>query len=291
MSARVLSIFAVYMVMASPAAAQDAAPKATATWAGKHSPSGPAAIPLARRAAQAAQSHSLEAFGITKPVITEDINESAQKAAALARARSAKPMQLNQAKAVIEAAKPNLDDAKARYEAELLEQFAFTSEAGTDETDNAPSPPGRDAKVVFVSASIPLDTLRAYAAQLSETGGALVFRGAPGGLEKIGPFAKLARSILLEDQTCEGLDCPIRSVPILIDPILFEANAVSQVPAVGLISKDLFAQHCDDPEGIRATSKHITYGDAAISGHLEEHARLTKAAQQNHVTTDQGTLQ
>lgn len=292
MIARPFSIAVAVLLAAIPALGQEPETQKRATWAAGKNEAGPTAIPLARRAADAAQSRGLDAFGMGEPKITDVMKNSAQKAAELARARAATPMQLNQAKATIEAAKPNLDDAKARYEAELLEQFGFTKEADSDERhlENV-RPPASHSIVLFGSASIPLDTLRAYAAQLSETGGALVFRGAPGGLEKIAPFAKLARAILLEDEQCEGLDCPVRSVPILIDPILFDANAVTQVPAVGLISKDLFAQHCDDPEGIRATSKHITYGDAAISGHLDEHARLAKAAQQPHAATERGISQ
>lgn len=269
------------ILLINPVAAQEPEERKSeskATWAGGTSAQTGPVDPLAKRAAETAQSRRFDAFGGAESKMTEQTQETARRAAEIAQSRAAAPMVVNAAKATIVAAKPNIDGAKAAYEAELLEQFGFTSEAGAGDTDNALSPPGREASVVFASASIPLDTLRAYVTQLEGRPGALVFRGAPGGLKKIEPFARLARSILAVDPKCEELDCEMRSVPILIDPILFEANGVTKVPAVGLVRKDVFAQHCEDPEGIRATSAHITYGDAALSGHLEEHARLDQLA-------------
>lgn len=255
--------------------ASDTQESGKASWAGKKTPQAQRAVPLAKHAAQ---TRRLDAFERAKPKISQTTEDTARRAAERAQSRAATPMIVNTAKAAIEVAQPNLNGAKAGYEAELLEQFGFTPEAEVGQDNNAPSPPGRVATVVFASASIPLDTLRAYAAQLEGQSGALVFRGAPGGLKQLEPFARLARSILAVDRDCAGLDCAMRPVPILIDPILFEANGVTQVPAVAQIRKDLFAQHCDDPEGIRARSTHITYGDAALSGHLAEHVRLDALA-------------
>lgn len=275
---RAFIAFAVVLgVGAATAWAQDQGAN-KATWARGETESKQANASVLPKTMSAPKDPRVKAFAAEQPKVSTQIERSAQRAAEIAKSKAATPMIVNQAKAAIEAAKPNLDAAKARYEAELLEQFGFKTEAETSNQESESRSPDLTALVVFVSASVPLDTLRAYAAQLEDRSGALVFRGAPGGLEKLAPFAKLARDILIIDTTCEGLDCAMRNVPILIDPILFKANGVTQVPAVGVISKDLFAQHCDDPEGIRATAAHITYGDAALAGHLEAHARFANTS-------------
>lgn len=46
--------------------------------------------------------------------------------------------------------------------------------------------------VLFVSSSMPVPVLRAYAVQLERVHGVLAFRGMPGGMRKVGPMAKLS---------------------------------------------------------------------------------------------------
>ncbi len=53
--------------------------------------------------------------------------------------------------------------------------------------------------VLFVSSSMPVAVLRAYAVQLERVHGVLAFRGMPGGLRKVGPMAKLTAEILRLD--------------------------------------------------------------------------------------------
>jgi conjugal transfer pilus assembly protein TrbC len=161
---------------------------------------------------------------------------------------------------------------KARYSAELNKMFGLTDEADAETTKGADAPPSPQI-VIFASASMPIHVLRAYAAQLDKVGGALVFRGSPGGISKIYPFAKLSRGILLRDEGCKGADCSMYNVAILMDPLLFRFNQVSRVPASIILERDLFAQHCDDPEGVQARGTHVVYGDATIKGLLEEHKR------------------
>lgn len=127
--------------------------------------------------------------------------------------------------------------------------------------------------VLFVSSSMPMATLRTYAAQLERVGGVLAFRGMPGGLHRVGPMAKLSAEILRLDPGCEGPACTMRNVQLIVDPIVFRQHGIARVPALGMIPGDPTQPYCErDDES--PTANHIVYGDAALSGLLEEYARL-----------------
>jgi type-F conjugative transfer system pilin assembly protein TrbC len=127
--------------------------------------------------------------------------------------------------------------------------------------------------VAFVSSSMPLAMLRAYAEQLEKVGGHLVLRGVPGGMEQISPFIRFSMDILKVDPSCDALDCETRSVGILIDPILFRSYGVKAVPSVALIKADLFEAYCErDEEAPRIAA--VSSGDVHLTAHLEELARL-----------------
>lgn len=127
--------------------------------------------------------------------------------------------------------------------------------------------------VLFVSSSMPVTVLRTYAAQLERVHGVLAFRGMPGGLKKVGPMAKLSAEILRLDPGCEGPNCAMRSVQLIVDPIVFRQHGIARVPALAMIPGDPTEAYCErDDESPRAS--HIVYGDSALSGLFEEYARL-----------------
>lgn len=127
--------------------------------------------------------------------------------------------------------------------------------------------------VLFVSSSMPVSTLRTYAAQLERAGGVLAFRGMPGGMRKVAPMAKLAAEILRHDPGCEGPVCAMRDVQLIVDPLIFRQHGVTRVPALAMVPGDPVLPYCeredDSPRGV-----HVIYGDAALSGLFEEYARL-----------------
>ncbi len=127
--------------------------------------------------------------------------------------------------------------------------------------------------VIFASSSMPIAELRAYAAQLEPVGGVIAFRGMPGGLRKVGPMAKLSAQMLRVDPGCEGPACVMRRVQVIIDPLVFRQHGVTRVPALTMIPGDPTQPYCeredDSPHG-----SQLVYGDAALSGLLEEYARL-----------------
>jgi type-F conjugative transfer system pilin assembly protein TrbC len=137
----------------------------------------------------------------------------------------------------------------------------------------APDADLRWVPLLFVSASMPIDELRTYAAALEKTGGALAFRGMPGGLRRVAPMAKLSAEILRLDPGCEGPACTMRGVPIVIDPIAFRQHGITRVPALAMVAGDPTQAYCERSDAPAAQTP-VIYGDAALAGLLEEAGRL-----------------
>lgn len=140
--------------------------------------------------------------------------------------------------------------------------------------DAGPAPAAKGwVPVLFVSSSMPTATLRTYAAQLEKTRGVMAFRGMPGGMTKVAPMAKLTAEMLRRDPGCEGPACLMRDVQVIVDPLVFRQHGVTRVPALAMIPGDPALPYCErEEESPRAA--HVVYGDAALSGLLEEIARL-----------------
>ena len=130
--------------------------------------------------------------------------------------------------------------------------------------------------ILFASSSIPIETLRRYAAQLEKIGGVMVFRGAPGGLSKLTPMVKLTEQIIKDDPACSHSSCTVRNVGVLLDPLLFRNNQINKVPALMIMDANPFDAYCDRPSELAGlmVGSAISYGDAHLSGHLEALARL-----------------
>lgn len=127
--------------------------------------------------------------------------------------------------------------------------------------------------VLFVSSSMPIETLRTYAGQLERAGGVMAFRGMPGGMRQVAPMAKLSAAILRRDPGCEGPACAMRDVQVIVDPLLFRQHGVTQVPALAMVPGDPTLPYCERDEA-SPHAAHIVLGDAALFGLLEEYGRL-----------------
>jgi Type-F conjugative transfer system pilin assembly protein. len=140
--------------------------------------------------------------------------------------------------------------------------------------DAGPAPTAKGwVPVLFVSSSMPTAILRTYAAQLEKARGVMAFRGMPGGMTKVAPMAKLTAEMLRLDPGCEGPACVMRDVQVIVDPLIFRQHGVTRVPALAMIPGDPALPYCErEDESPRAA--HVAYGDAALSGLLEEIARL-----------------
>lgn len=190
------------------------------------------------------------------------------------RGRQAMPAIDARAKAALEVGEARMA-AEREAQAKRLRQ-AFGLEP-SEEKALAKATPAVTVKgwvpVLFVSSSMPVPVLRTYAVQLERVHGVLAFRGMPGGLHRVGPMAKLSAEILRIDPGCSGPSCAMRDVQLIVDPIVFRQHGVNRVPALAMIPGDPTQAYCErEDESPRAA--HVVYGDSALSGLLEEYARL-----------------
>lgn len=173
--------------------------------------------------------------------------------------------------------------AERERQAEALRQALGLEPA--EEQALAKAAPAVTAKgwvpVLFVSSSMPISTLRNYAVQLERVHGVMAFRGVPGGLRKMGPMAKLTAQILRLDPGCEGPNCVMRNVQLIVDPIVFRQHGIAQVPALAMIPGDPTQAYCErDDDSPRAS--HVVFGDSALSGMFEAYARLGGKEEVSH---------
>lgn len=181
------------------------------------------------------------------------------------------------AKAIADAFRDKgMDDLTEKMGARVRGTLGIIDSEASRERELMVTSIGAFRAILFASQSVPLPTLRAYAAQLEKTNGVIVFRGIPGGVSKIQPIVELTQKIILKDPACKGQDCAVFDVGVIVDPLMFRANAIERVPAITTVDHDPFAAYCERPdeESAAALGSIVTYGDAHLSGHLEELARL-----------------
>ena len=182
---------------------------------------------------------------------------------------------LARAKAAAESGRARQGSPETEAFSRSLRETLGLTEDGMNETGAAPPDEHLIASttIAFVSSSVPLPVLRAYAEQLEHIGGHFVFRGMPSGLERVSPFIDYSMKILKVDPACEGVACEMRDVGIIIDPLLFRTLSINRVPGIALVDSDVFESYCqrqDDTPSIPA----VSFGDVHLSAHFEELDRL-----------------
>ena len=93
-------------------------------------------------------------------------------------------------------------------------------------------------------------------------------------MSKIGPMAKLTAQILRVDPGCEGPACTMHNVQLIVDPILFRQHGVNQVPAFAMVPGDPILPYCERDDEVGPRASHLVFGDAALSGLMDEYGRL-----------------
>jgi len=144
---------------------------------------------------------------------------------------------------------------------------------------------------IFISSSIPIETLRNYSRDLdglADKRVSMVMRGFVGGMTKIRPTLDFVKNIILKDNACTGPDCRAYKVNIVIDPYLFRRYGVDAVPAVVYV-KGVKAPGSYSSEGIKEAadiSDYVTlYGDTALDGALDLINREAKAKSIDCITS------
>jgi len=138
---------------------------------------------------------------------------------------------------------------------------------------------------IFVSSSVPRQTLRNYAVDLDklrDPGISMVMRGFVGGMKHVKPTLEFVTKTIVKDESCDAAKekCETYSVNIGIDPMLFRRYRITQVPAVVYV-KGLSVADQAMSEGIGSNAKasdfYVVYGDASLDYVLERIHKETKS--------------
>lgn len=122
--------------------------------------------------------------------------------------------------------------------------------------------------ILFVSSSIPVETLRNYVNDLYRVDGIMVLRGMVGDESKMKPTIDFIRRLLVENTACTHSGCPVRKLKIAIDPARFAKHEIEQVPA-GLIERSpSFEPNCNEGTKYQKVSETVV-GDVSVEGMLK----------------------
>ena len=168
--------------------------------------------------------------------------------------------------------------AKIREEQQRLRETVFKDVLREAMPTDGPQPSTQAAAnserlYLFVSSSVPLATLRAYAAIIDRAKTnqiTMVLRGFVGGMKKAGPTMAFIGEILKKDSACDlsKARCDSYQVNIQIDPERFQEFRIDQVPTLVYLAASDDEQTPDDPP--------IVTGDARLDALLERINREAK---------------
>ncbi|MFZ4857581.1 MAG: type-F conjugative transfer system pilin assembly protein TrbC [Desulfuromonadaceae bacterium] len=175
---------------------------------------------------------------------------------------------------------------KAETERIKHELFGGAVEQYYPDIDNAVLSQGKlgpeERIYVFVSASMPLQTIRNYAASIAKYGDSrimMVLRGFVGGVGKIQPTIDLVGRVMQRDLSCNPVtdgECEILAVPFGVDPLLFRRYDIDRVPAVvyarGIKTEDTGLSEGDDKNAVIG-EYWKAFGDASLEYIVEQMQR------------------
>lgn len=149
-----------------------------------------------------------------------------------------------------------------------------------DPIADAPARLRNDERIyIFVSSSMPLETVRNYAASAGRYNDpqkiVLVMRGFIGGMQQIGPTTNYHTDVLKVRSTCNpasGEQCHLVNSKIMVDPILFRRYGINQVPAT-VYARGVNVNIPEQSEGnddVAVGDFWTVYGDASLEYNLEQ---------------------
>jgi type-F conjugative transfer system pilin assembly protein TrbC len=179
---------------------------------------------------------------------------------------------------------------KVALERERIQKEVFGHEAPyykDSKKDSATGGLGANERIyVFLSSSIPRETLRRYTSTVGALGDRnvkFVMRGFIGGAKYVKPTLRFVRDLLLEDPGCNPLTstCRTYDTAVIIDPMLFERYHITHVPAFVYAT----VSNLQDPEkseglesNINIRAFHTVYGDVNFEYVLETFEKETHSA-------------
>lgn len=145
--------------------------------------------------------------------------------------------------------------------------------------------PASERIFIFVSASMPMQTLRAYARDLDRLGDqniVMVLRGFVDGMRYFQPTLDFLGKVLVKETGCRlnsSKPCESYQANIQIDPLVFHKLDISQVPAVAYVQS---IQMVDAGQSMGRSGNLVAepdavvvYGDAALTYALQQIAEAT----------------
>ncbi|MEW6291032.1 MAG: type-F conjugative transfer system pilin assembly protein TrbC [Thermodesulfobacteriota bacterium] len=175
--------------------------------------------------------------------------------------------------------------AKMQDEQQRLRETVFKdilTDTLPQSDQNPPAVTGSNAEqlYLFVSSSVPLNTLRNYAAMIDQARAGeiiMVLRGLVGGMKKIRPTMEFIGEMLKKDPGCNLAKekCDSYQVNIQVDPQLFQRFGIEQVPALAYLPISVDEAEVTQAEPI------IIYGDAGLDYLLERINQEAKNAELN----------
>jgi type-F conjugative transfer system pilin assembly protein TrbC len=166
---------------------------------------------------------------------------------------------------------------------ETLESYYGDAAAGKSGTKGG-ALPGNERIYLFVSSSVPIQTLCNYARdldRLKDPNVFMVMQGFVGGMKYLKPTLAFVREVIAPDAVCnDRATCKSRRVAIKIDPILFRRYGIDRVPAIVYVP-DVRITDSSLSEGMAEnvkTGEHYTlYGDASLEHVLEVFQKESKS--------------
>ena len=131
---------------------------------------------------------------------------------------------------------------------------------------------GSERLYLFISSSVPLATLRTYAATIDQAKArqiTMVLRGFVGGMKKAGPTLAFISEILKKDPDCDQSKgkCAMFQADVQVDPERFQRWHINEVPALAYVPGDQNGGEPGEPL--------IVSGDASLDALL---ARINRGA-------------
>jgi type-F conjugative transfer system pilin assembly protein TrbC len=137
--------------------------------------------------------------------------------------------------------------------------------------------PANERIYIFISSSMPRETLRNYVrdvARLRDPNVKLVMRGLIGGVKYIKPTMRFVSGILLKDPACdpEKNRCERFAAGVNVDPLLFGRYGIKEVPAI-VYARNVTVLDAEMSEGMERNMKsgdyYTIHGDVALAYALE----------------------
>jgi len=149
---------------------------------------------------------------------------------------------------------------------------------------------------LFISSSMPVSTLRNYAADLDKLKDphiSMVMRGFVGGMHLIKPTITFIEKILLKDPTClpvrrmqtgdaSSTQCDVYHVTVNIDPLLYSRYGIKAVPTI-LYVRGVHSIDPGESEGIEGNTSvsdaYMVSGDVSLEYALDTIRKASKSSQ------------